>query len=108
MSEVRIITDITAHLEPNLIAQYNITVLPVEIRFGDQKFNIDSAQSAQRLYRKMAEGPAKPAQATISSDTLYEAYDRLSRETGEILVIPSSSKLSKGFDRAPRRLSVPT
>jgi len=100
MAKVRIITDITAHLDPEVIAQHKITVLPIQIRFGEDKFDIASQEDARRFFESMDRGPAETTQATILSQILYETYDRLSRETNEILVLVSSSSLSKGFERA--------
>jgi DegV family protein with EDD domain len=100
MAKVRIITDVTANLEPTFIAEHQITVLPIEIRFGDEKFVIGPDGDSTQLYRRMADGPAQLTEATIASSVLQQAYDRLSRETSEILVIPSSSQLSMGYARA--------
>jgi DegV family protein with EDD domain len=100
MAKVRIITDVTANLEPAFVAEHQITVLPIEIRFGDEKFVIGPSGNSTQLYQRMADGPAQLAEATIASGALQQAYDRLSRETSEILVIPSSSQLSKGHARA--------
>jgi DegV family protein with EDD domain len=100
MAKVRIITDVTANLEPAFIAEHAITVLPIEIRFGDEQFVIRPDGNSTQLYQRMADGPAQLAEATIASSALQQAYERLSRETSEILVIPSSSQLSKGYARA--------
>ncbi len=100
MAKVRIITDVTANLEPAFIAEHQITVLPIEIRFGDEKFVIDPGGNSTQLYQRMADGPAQLTEATIAPSVLQQAYDRLSRETSEILVIPSSSRLSKAYARA--------
>jgi DegV family protein with EDD domain len=100
MAKVRIITDATAHLEPDLIAQYQITVLPVEIRFGDERFHISSQDGGEAFLRRIADGPAESAEATIPVSAFQEAYSRLNRETEEILVIPGSSKLSTAHAEA--------
>ena len=102
MADVRIITDVTAHLAPELIAKHRIAVLPVEIQIGDETFLIKPGDSQQRLFERMAEGPAKPTEASISPTAFEEAYGRLNRETEEILVIASSSKLSDGYSVAHR------
>jgi DegV family protein with EDD domain len=100
MARVRIITDVTAHLDPDIVTKYQITVLPITIRFGSEKFEITPGNGAERFFHQMAEGPAQIMQATISTQAFEQAYDRLSRETSEILVILSSSKLSNGFEQA--------
>lgn len=100
MANVRIVTDITAYLEPDMIAQYQITVLPVDIRFGDERFHIRSPDSWERFYQRIAEGPAQSTEATVPARAFQEAYSRLNQETEEILVIPASSKLSQAYAEA--------
>jgi len=67
MAKVRIITDITAHLEPDIIEQHKIKVLPVEIRFGDVVHVVSEEEQAQDLFAQMAEGPAQSSSVTISA-----------------------------------------
>ncbi len=102
MANVRVITDITAYLEPDVITQHQITVLPVDIRFGDERFHISSTDSWDRFYQHISEGSAQPTEATVPASTFQEAYSRLNRETEEILVIPGSSKLSHAYADAKR------
>jgi DegV family protein with EDD domain len=100
MANVRIVTDMTAHLRPDFIQQHQITVLPMEFQFGDEKFLLGGDDSPEPLFQRMAEGPAKPSKASIPESAIQQAYSRLNREAEEILVIPSSSKLSTAFATA--------
>lgn len=100
MANVRIITDATARLEPGLVDQHQITVLPVDIRFGDERFRINGRDAWFEFFRRIGEGPARSAEATIPSTVFQETYRRLNQETEEILVIPGSSKLSGAYDQA--------
>jgi DegV family protein with EDD domain len=100
MANVRIITDVTAQLEPELIEQYQITVLPVQIRFGEERFRIGDRDDGWRLFERMMAGPAESASATIPDQLFQETYARLSRETEQILVILASSQLSGAYEQA--------
>ncbi len=100
MANVRIITDVTAYLEPETIERYKITVLPVEIRFGDEVFVIGHGDDQDRLFRRMSEDPAQSSMATIPGTLFQETYSRLNRETEEILVLLASSKLSAAYEQA--------
>jgi len=102
MANPRIVTDVTAFLDPDLIAQYQITVLPIEIRFGTEKFLITSRQSWQRFFEYVADRPAEETQISIPFGALEETFDRLSRETGEVLVVPSSGSLTGAFAQAQK------
>ncbi|MEJ2734033.1 MAG: DegV family protein [Anaerolineae bacterium] len=102
MANVRVITDITAYLEPDVITQHQITVLPVDIRFGEERFRISSPDSWDRFYQRISEGRAQSTEATVPASAFEEAYSRLNRETEEILVIPGSGKLSHAYAEAKR------
>jgi len=100
MARARIITDSTAYLTPEQIAQHEITVLPVEIQLGDQKIRVGSDHNLRQLFQRMADNPAQTTKAGIPPNAFEEAYSQLSRQTDQILVIVSSSKLSSGFAAA--------
>lgn len=100
MTKVRIITDVTAYLEPDLVEQHQITLLPVDIRFGGKQFHIESCESWEKLYRYLVDRPTEMAEITIPTTVFQEAYKELNRQTEEILVIPSSSKLSNAYAQA--------
>jgi DegV family protein with EDD domain len=100
MARVRIITDSSAHLTAEEIAAHDITVLPIEVRFGDERFRVDPEHGAQRLFERMAADRAKPTRALTPIHAFEEAYSRLHRQTDQILVILGSSKLSSAFATA--------
>jgi len=102
MASTRIVTDVTAHLRPELVARYQVTVLPMEIHVGEERFLItpSGGQSRTEVFRRMAGNPARPAEAVFSQNVFHEAFERLSRVTEDILVILSSGRLSNGVARA--------
>jgi len=100
MAKVRIITDVTAHLEPDIIEQHKITVLPVEIRFGDVVHVVGPGEQAEDLFAQMAEGPAQSSSVTIPATVFYEAFAELCRQTEQVLVIVTSSQLSGAYEQA--------
>jgi DegV family protein with EDD domain len=100
MARARIITDSTAYLTPDQIAQYQITALPVDIYLGEQKIRVGSDHNLKQLFQRMATDRAQTTKAVIPPSAFEEAYSHLSRETDQILVIAGSSKLSSGFAAA--------
>jgi DegV family protein with EDD domain len=102
MARIRIVTDASAYLRPELIARYKIGVLPLEVRYGAERFAIVPGEDRQRtaLFRRMANGPAMPAEAVFAAATFEETFARLSRDVDEILLILNSGKLSNGIARA--------
>lgn len=100
MAKIRIVTDATASLKPEFIAQHQITVLPVEIGFGGERFVINSGDNGKRLFERMAQGTAKPCQAGIPAQTLQRTFEQLNKKTEDTLIILSSARLSQGYAQA--------
>jgi DegV family protein with EDD domain len=94
MANVRIITDATAYLEPEFVADHQITVLPIEIRFGDETFLIKADEGWDRFFQHIGQSKAQIAEASVPVGQFQEAYARLNRVTEEILVVPGSGQLS--------------
>ena len=100
MANARIVTDVTADLEPELIDRLKIEVLPVEIQLGGQKYRLNRGDSWEPLFRRMTDAPARGAQATVPGSEFQQTFTRLNRETEEILVLVSSGKLSDAHHQA--------
>jgi DegV family protein with EDD domain len=100
MAKVRIITDVTAYLEPDLVQEHQITLLPVDISVGPESFRIGGREDWSRFYQYLALRPVQMPEVTVSGSAFQEAYRQLNRETEEILVITSSSKLSNAYAEA--------
>jgi DegV family protein with EDD domain len=100
MARIRIITDITAQLSPEVVEKYQITVLPLEIQYGDKTVTLRPNEDPETLYQHMIESSAQPSAATIPAKAFQEAYSQLNREADDILVIVSSSLLSNGHATA--------
>lgn len=94
MAAVRIVTDSTAHLDPDLIVQHRLSVLPLQIRFGEEKHLIHAGERPERLWQQMADSPAKPSQVSVPQRALQDTFQRLSGETEEILALLSAGALS--------------
>jgi DegV family protein with EDD domain len=100
MANARIVTDVTAFLDPDLIAQHRITVLPIDIKFGKKKFRVSTRQSWDKFFGHIADKPAETTEVSIAPDAFQQAFSHLNRETEEILVISSSGKLSDAYAQA--------
>lgn len=100
MRTVRIITDVTAYLDRDWIAQHRVTILPVKIRFGDQELVLGPGDSSRELLEQMSESPAKHTHVSISRNEFEGAYQKVSKETDEILTILSSGTLVESIASA--------
>jgi DegV family protein with EDD domain len=102
MAPLRIITDAAAHLSADAIAHHQITVLPLVVRFGSNELTISHGDSLDRLFERMAEGPAQETVAMVPARAFERAFSDLSRETDDILVILSSGILINAIRNAEK------
>jgi len=93
---VRIVTDGGAQfLNPAIVAEHGITVLPRTIAIGTHRFTEPGSLNVSDFIWAIDHGQP-PVVTAPSVDTFRAAYLDLARETGEILSIHSS----QGFDAA--------
>lgn len=103
VGKVRLVTDSSAQfLDPTVVEQYGITVVPHTILLGARAFregvDID-AQSFFQLVRQ-TEFPARLSAPTV--DDFTAVFRRLNRETDQILAITMSRHMSQAWENALR------
>jgi len=100
MSNVRIITDSSAHLTPEEIEQYGITIVPLRVRMGRKVFNEFSELSYEGYFRRLETVKSLPETEPPQLQTMIDLYYELSREADHIISIHSSHKLNSVVDVA--------
>ncbi len=99
---VRIVTDSIADLPPRVAEETGITVLPLIISYEGRDYRDGVDLSASELYRRLKTSPAMPKTSIPAPSAFLQAYEKLAAETGEILVITLSSRLSGLYEEARR------
>lgn len=97
---MRVVTDSVADIPPKLAEELAITVVPFYVRFGDEVYRDGVDLSTEEFYRKLMSNRRLPVSSTPSPGEIAEVYDRLAGETGEILSIHVSSKLTATYEVA--------
>lgn len=98
---VRIVTDSTCDLPPEIISRYNIWVVPLYINVGKQGFLDGIDITRQEFYARLPNFPIHPTTAAPSPDKFRSLYNALSDEDAtEILSIHISSSMSAVVDVA--------
>jgi DegV family protein with EDD domain len=92
---VQIVTDSTAQLDPDLTRQLGITVVPLEISFGTQKFREGVDLTTDEFFRRVAHSPVMPSAAAPTVEEFRQVYATLSQSTDQIMSLHVSSKLSE-------------
>ena len=91
---VKIVTDSVADLPSQVAQELGITVIPLNVRFGEEVYRDGIDLTTDQFYERLAHSKILPVTSVPSPATFAEAYDRLAQETDEILVITLTSKLS--------------
>jgi len=97
---VKIVTDSTADLPPEVAQGFGITVVPLHIHFGHEVFEDGVNISKDEFYRRLTSEPELPKTSAPSAGAFTEAYNRLAGETNEILSLHISHKLSATYNSA--------
>ena len=77
---IRIVTDSTCDIPPEVAAELGITVIPDYINVGEQSF-LDGVDLTRReFYRRLVDWPVPPTTAAPGVDAFCKVYDRLAAE----------------------------
>jgi DegV family protein with EDD domain len=98
---IALITDSTCDIPSNLIAQYDVTVVPLHVIWDDETF-LDRVDLEPRdFYRRLSEDPDYPTTAHPTPDGFRTTYQQALQEGAEeIVAITLSSELSGAFQAA--------
>jgi DegV family protein with EDD domain len=91
---IRIVTDSTAYLSPELISQYDLSVVPLIVNFGDESFREGEKYSNKEYYHKLKTTNLVATTSQPSSGDFFTVYKKLADEGNEIISIHISSVLS--------------
>jgi len=99
---VKVVTDSTADLPPQLAEELGITVMPVYLRFGDEVYRDRVDISEDEFYHRLSHDPKHPSTTQPPPQDFVDAYTDLAKEADGIISIYVSSKLSGTYDSALR------
>lgn len=91
---VKIVTDSVSDISPAIASELGITVVPLNVVFGNEIYRDGVDLTTDEFYQKLERNQTLPTTSTPPLQAFIELYDKLAEETGEILVITISRKLS--------------
>lgn len=97
---VKIITDSTSDITANLAQEMGITVVPLTVNFGHESYLDRLEITTDEFYRRLSTESIFPTTIQPSPKLFVDAYNKLTDETDEILVIVISGKLSGTYQSA--------
>jgi DegV family protein with EDD domain len=101
VSQVRVVTDSSADLPPEIAEAHGIEIVPLSVRFGSQSYISGVELDTPAFWEKMRSGHEVPSTAAPSAGDFQERFAKLVADgaTG-IVSIHLSSKLSATYQSA--------
>jgi DegV family protein with EDD domain len=97
---VKVVTDSSSDIPPEVAQELGITVIPLYIRFGDEVYRDGVDISAEQFYARLVQSRILPKTSTPSPGDFAEIYGQLAAETDSILSIHLSPRYSGALNAA--------
>lgn len=100
MGKLKIFTDSTSDLLNEMIAKYEIGVVPIYVTFGEETYRDGVDMRATDLFKKVDECGSLPKTAAASPADFIKAFEPYIEQGDDILCITLSSGLSSTYQNA--------
>ncbi|MBN2007691.1 MAG: DegV family protein [Anaerolineae bacterium] len=101
MGKIRIVTDGVVDLPQEWVARFNIKIVPVHVRFGDENFLSDGYSDRGWFYDKLTQSSVMPSTAAPSPYEFARVYQELAAEgTEDIVGLFAAASVSSIYDHA--------
>ncbi|MCJ7620333.1 MAG: DegV family EDD domain-containing protein, partial [Anaerolineae bacterium] len=98
---IKIVTDTTCDLLPEMVKEHDITIVPINIQFGTESYQEGVNMDWDLFYRKIEEMGILPTTSQPSVGELTEVYRRLAREGADAIISTHvTAKLSGTYQSA--------
>jgi DegV family protein with EDD domain len=92
--KVAIVTDSTADLPPELVEELGVTIVPLQVIFGDEAYREGVDITTEEFYERLIRSRQLPTTSAPSVGDFQEVYERLLKEVDSIVSIHIGVKLS--------------
>ncbi|MFC2041131.1 DegV family protein [Chloroflexota bacterium] len=97
---IKIVTDSTSDISPEVASELGITVVPVYVRFGEEVYRDGVDITNDAFYQKMADSVLPPSSSEPTPEDFAKAYSECSDEADSIISIHVSAKTSDTYNSA--------
>jgi DegV family protein with EDD domain len=99
---IRVVTDSTSYIPPDLIRQHQIAVVPLKVLFDTEVYDEISGISNADFYQRLTTTPVFPTTSQPASGEFKQLYQQILQQdpTAQILALTISSKLSGTYNAA--------
>lgn len=92
--KVAIVTDSTADLPPELVEELGVTIVPLQVIFGNEAYREGVDITTEEFYERLVKSRQLPTTSAPSVGDFQEVYGRLLKEVDSIVSIHIGAKLS--------------
>ncbi|CAM4000997.1 DegV family protein [Alkalicoccus chagannorensis] len=100
MTKTAIVTDSTAYIPPDMREERSITMVPLNVHFGEESYQEEWDLTTDDFYEKMRQAETLPKTSQPSIGLFEETFRSLGAEYDEIIVITLSSGISGTYQTA--------
>jgi DegV family protein with EDD domain len=100
--KIKIVTDSTSDLSPDLAEKEGITIVPAYVHFGEKVYRDRVDISDEEFYEKLLNDPFHPSTEPPTPEDFAGIYHKLSQDADGIISIHISSNLSATCNSARR------
>lgn len=99
---VAVVTDSTCDLPPEVVQELGITVVPLQVIFGEETFRDRIDLTSEEFFRRLRTTKELPRTSQPSTGEFLQVYERLAATTDRILSIHLSSRFSGTLETSRR------
>jgi DegV family protein with EDD domain len=97
---LKVVTDSSSDIPPEIARELDITIVPLYIRFGDEVYRDGVDISPDQFYDRLAHSRTLPQTSTPSPGDFSEVYNQLATQADNILSIHLSLRYSSAINAA--------
>jgi uncharacterized protein len=96
--KIALVTDSTCDLPDDLLDEYQVNMLPININFGENHYLDKITIQPKQFYRILAESTDHPKTAQVNEKSFINLYSHLASHYDSIIAVHLSDKLSGTFN----------
>jgi DegV family protein with EDD domain len=100
MKKIKLVTDSTCDLSPDLIKQYDIEVIPLYVNFKEKSYLDGVDINVPRMYQMVSESNELPKTAAPSPGVFEESFKKYLEDDYDVIYMGIGSKFSASFNAA--------
>jgi DegV family protein with EDD domain len=105
-NKVAIVTDSTAYLPEDCLKQYNITITPLSVIWGEETYRDGVDISPDEFYNRLTTSKTMPTTSQVTPGVMQETFKSLLELGYDVLGIFLSSKISGTYQSAVQALDL--